>query len=343
MSIDKVINVLIVDDSAVFRKVLSTEISVDEQIRVVATACDVYDARDKILEHQPDVMILDIEMPKMNGIDFLKKLLPQYSMKVIVTSSADNRVFDALNAGAVDFVSKPSSNQGTNMSTYSTEMIFKIKTAYIAKIKNKKTTSQIVGKKVLKNKKVDDKIIAIGASTGGTESILQVLKTFSNDIPGIVITQHMPPVFTNMYANRLNTLLSLEVKEAENGDIIKPGRVLLAPGDYQMSIKRTGSLYKVKCEKGPKVNGHRPSVDVLFESVAKYAGNNAIGIILTGMGRDGAKGLLSMRRKGAFTIGQDEASCIVYGMPKVAFNIGGVSKQAHLNDIGELVYSHLNK
>lgn len=342
MNINKVINVLVVDDSVVFRKVLSREISKDEAINVVATACDVYDARDKILQFQPDVMILDIEMPKMNGLDFLRKLLPQYPMKVIVTSSANNKVFDALNAGAVDFVSKPSSDIGSNMQTYAVEMIAKIKTANIATVRQVKTQANTQTNAILKDQ-VNNKIIAIGASTGGTESILQVLKSFTTDIPGIVITQHMPPVFTDMYAKRLNNLLPLEVKEAKNGDIIKPGRVLIAPGDYQMSVTKTGSMYKVKCAEGEKVNGHCPSVDVLFESVAKTAGKNAIGIILTGMGRDGAKGLLSMKKSGAITIGQDESSCVVYGMPKVAYNIGAVQKQVHLNEIGNIVYSYLNK
>jgi len=341
MRVLKKIRVLIVDDSVVFRELLSREFSTDEAIEVVATACDAYDARDKIIEHQPDVMILDIEMPRMNGLEFLQKLLPQYPMRVIVTSSANNCVFDALNAGAVDFVPKPGSDTGTNMKSYINELIIKIKTASIAKLLNSnKDASTKIGHRISESAK--NKIIAIGASTGGTEAIIQVLKTFSSDIPGIVITQHMPPVFTKMYAQRLNKSLCLDVKEAEDGDIIKPGSVLIAPGDYHMTVKRTGSIFKVRCAKGERVNGHCPSVDVLFESVAKEVGSNTIGVILTGMGCDGAKGLLEMRKNGARTIGQNESSCVVYGMPKVAYNIGAVEKQADLEDIGHIVYSFLN-
>lgn len=342
MRVLRKIRVLIVDDSVVFREVLSRGISTDEGIEVVATAFDAYDARDKIIEHHPDVMILDIEMPRMNGIEFLQKLLPQYPMRVIVTSSANNFVFDALKSGAVDFVPKPGSDTGTNMKSYINELIIKIKTASIAKLLNSKKES--VTKKDHDLIEADkNKIIAIGASTGGTEAIIQVLKTLSRDVPGIVITQHMPPVFTKMYAQRLNKLLCFDVKEAEDGDVIKPGCVLIAPGDYHMTVKKIGPTYKVKCTEGERVNGHCPSVDVLFESVAKEVGSNAIGVILTGMGSDGAKGLLEMRKSGARTIGQNESSCVVYGMPKVAYNIGAVEKQADLEDIGYMVYSFLNK
>ncbi len=340
MRILKKIRVLIVDDSLVFRELLSKKIAEDPAIEVVATACDAYDARDKILEHNPDVMLLDIEMPKMNGLEFLEKLLPQYPMRVIVTSSANNCVFDALNAGALDFVAKPGSDTGTDMNSYIRELILKTKTASVAKI----LTSEENSVHSLSHSQVrdaKDKVIAIGASTGGTEAIVQVLSTFSRDVPGIVITQHMPPVFTNMYAQRLNKTMSLEVKEAKDGDIIKPGTVLIAPGDFHMSVKKIGSTFKVRCTKGERVNGHCPSVDVLFKSVAKEIGPNAIGVILTGMGCDGAKGLLEMRKAGARTIGQDEASCVVYGMPKVAFNIGAVEKQVALDKVGQTVYSFL--
>ncbi|MEG0979787.1 MAG: chemotaxis response regulator protein-glutamate methylesterase [Oscillospiraceae bacterium] len=340
MRVLKKIRVLIVDDSAVFRELLSREISADDVIEVVATACDAYDARDKIVQYNPDVMLLDIEMPKMNGLDFLQKLLPQYPMRVIVTSAASNRVFDALNAGALDYVPKPGSDTGTTMQSYINEMIIKIKTASIAKIQTAKTGSNVkTGHNIKASSK--NKIIAIGASTGGTEAIIEVLKSFSNDIPGVVITQHMPPVFTNMYAQRLNKILCLNVKEAQDGDVIKPGTVLIAPGDFQMTVKKIGSVYKVRCTKGEKVNGHCPSVDVLFQSIAKELGANSIGIILTGMGCDGAKGLLDMKKSGARTIGQGESSCVVYGMPKVAYNIGAVENQADLDEIGQLVYSFL--
>lgn len=342
MRVLRKIKVLVVDDSALYRKVLSKELSNDKAIEIVATACDAFDARDKIIEHNPDVMLLDIEMPKMNGLDFLKKLLPQYPMRVIVTSSADKSVFDAIKAGALDFVAKPGSDTGTTMQSYINELIIKIKTASIAKIQsNKNVITKIKSDTIIDYAKT--KVIAIGASTGGTEAIVHVLRTFSKDIPGIVITQHMPPVFTDMYAQRLNRTFGLEVKEAESGDIIEKGKVLIAPGDKHLTVKKVGAYYKVYCNEGEKVNGHCPSVDVLFNSVAKEVGDKAVGVILTGMGCDGAKGLLNMKKSGARTVGQDEESCVVYGMPKVAFNIGAVQRQASLDDIGQVVYSLIER
>jgi two-component system chemotaxis response regulator CheB len=342
LQLGKRIRVLVVDDSIVFREVLLRGISTDPDIEVVATAVDPFDARDKIIKFEPDVMTCDVEMPKMNGIEFIKRLMPQYPLPVIVVSAVSSAVFDAMNAGAIDFVTKPDVRSVKNVENFINEMIEKVKIASAAKVlhRNSGDSSQ----KITGNTNTDlIKIIAIGASTGGTEAIHNVLKYLPKSVPGIVIVQHIPPEFSRMFAERLNTSTALKAKEARTGDYIESGCVLVAPGDRHMIIKRVGDKYRVECFEGDKVNGHCPSVDVLFESVAKEAGNQAIGIILTGMGYDGAKGLLSMRKKGARTIGQDEGSSVVYGMPKVAFNIGAVERQASLEKIPKLIYSLLGE
>ncbi|MDD3174117.1 MAG: chemotaxis response regulator protein-glutamate methylesterase [Herbinix sp.] len=337
----KKIKVLIVDDSMVFREVLLRGVSSDPDIEVVATATDPFDARDKIINYEPDVMTCDVEMPKMNGIEFIQKLMPQYPLPIIVVSSTSGTVFDALSAGAVEFVSKPDLSSVKNVENFINDLTIKIKIASNAKVQ--KRSKDTVSNKIESTKSTDkNKIIAIGASTGGTEAIFSVLKRLPKDIPGIVIVQHIPPNFSRMFAERLNNTIDLEVREAKAGDYVERGLVLIAPGDKHMIIRRIGDRYKVDCFFNEKVNGHCPSVDVLFESVAKEAGKNAIGIILTGMGYDGAKGLMSMRRKGARTIGQDEKSCVVYGMPKVAFNIGAVEKQTPLDNIASALYSMLS-
>lgn len=332
---------LVVDDSMVFREVISRGISSDANIEVVTTAVDPFDARDKIIEFAPDVMTCDVEMPKMNGIDFIRRLFPQYALPIIVVSTVSTAVFDAMNAGAVDFVTKPNMQVVRNVEEFINNLIIKIKIAANAKVSvhSSGPISKISG-----NRKIStDKIIAIGASTGGTEAIYNLIKHLPSTIPGIVIVQHIPPVFSKMFAQRLNSTTSLMVQEANGGEYLETGKVLIAPGDQHMIIRKIGSKYKVECFKGDKVNGHCPSVDVLFESVAKECGRNSIGIILTGMGYDGAKGLLSMRKNGAVTIGQDENSSVVYGMPKVAFNIGAVEKQVPLRDIPQLIYSILGE
>lgn len=339
LNIKNQIKVLIVDDSLLFRETIAKGISKDPSINVVATAIDPYIARDKILEFEPDVMTLDVELPRMNGIEFLNKLMPQYPIPVVVVSSVSENVFDALNAGAVDFVTKPNLNNPRGVESLINELIIKIKIASTAKVGHYK--SALKSQSVIESNNTEQKrkIIAIGASTGGTEAIDFILKAFPKDMPGIVIVQHMPPVFTKMYADRLNNTCLMEVKEAQNGDEVYRGRVLIAPGDYHMKLVRKGSNYYVECIKGEKVNGHCPSVDVLFDSVAANAGRDAVGVILTGMGHDGANGLLKMRGNGAKTIGQDESSSIVYGMPKVAFDIGAVERQSGLNHIPEMIYS----
>lgn len=338
------IRVLVVEDSLLFRELLVQNLNADPAIQVVATARDPFEARDAILAFQPDVMTLDVELPRMDGIEFLKKLMPQYPLPVVVISTLGERVFDALNAGAVDFVVKPSAVNKEQITAFiKNELLVKIKIASVAKVGSwKKNVQEPMKKPVTEAKK--DVIIAIGASTGGTEAIAAVLKQFGTDIPGVVLVQHMPPGFTQMYAHRLNEECRIRVKEAKSGDVVQPGQVLIAPGgDQHMQLVKINGVYQVSLKYAPKVNGHCPSVDVLFESVAKVAGKKAVGIILTGMGGDGAKGLLEMRRAGARTIGQDESTCIVYGMPKVAYDLGAVEYQEKLPEIARRTYSILSK
>ena len=346
----KKIRLFIVDDSMLFMFFFVRVINSDPEIEVVGTAKDPFEAKDAIMKFKPDVMTLDVEMPRMNGIEFLRQLLPQYKLPVVMVSSLNEVVFDALSVGAVDFVTKPTALTAQNIEEFvRTELAAKIKAAAHSKltIGTRANTAAISQKMAsantakARNSKI--RVIAIGASTGGTEAILSVLSQLSPDVPGIVVTQHMPPGFTTMYAKRLNTKCSLNVKEAETGDIILPGRVLLAPGSKQMTVyKDSDSLFKVKCFQGAKVSGHCPSVDVLFNSVAENVKSNAIGVILTGMGADGATGLLLMRTKGAETIGQNEESCVVYGMPKVAYQTGAVKYQLPLNAIPKKIYQLLD-
>ncbi len=337
----KPIKVLVVDDSMLFRNLLVKSLETDPGIQVVAQVKDPYEARDAIIKYKPDVMTLDVEMPRMSGIEFLKKLMPQYPLPVVMISSLNDKVFDALEAGAVDFVNKPSSMDRENLMRFlKTEFVTKVKiasTAKVGKMKRVEVSTASTGLSTFSK----DRIIAIGASTGGTEAIFEVVKQFKRDIPGVVIVQHMPPGFTKMYADRLNNQCQVAVKEAQTGDRVLPGQVLIAPGDKQMKLVKVGSDYQVECRGTQRVNGHCPSVEVLFSSVAKAAGNKAIGIILTGMGGDGAKGLLEMRNAGARTIGQDEASCVVYGMPKVAYDIGAVQYVTSLTAIAGKVYGLL--
>lgn len=332
------IRVLIVDDSATARAVLKEILSSDPEIEVVATAPDAYIARDKIVELKPDVVCLDVEMPRMDGITFLKKLMHYMPVPVIMvsslTQSGAKTTLDALEAGAVDFVPKPHSYIYDGKDEMRSELLEKIKSAAKAKVfqrvmrrhEQANTTSLA---------ETTNKIVAIGASTGGTEALKDVLMALPRNAPGTVVVQHMPANFTGPFADRLNTLCAMEIREARNGDSIVPGVVLIAPGDYHMVVRRSGARYYVEIGNGDKVSGHRPSADVLLNSVAKIAGSNAIGVILTGMGGDGARGLLAMRNAGAKTIGQDEASSVVYGMPKVAYELGAVEKQMPLLKIAQ--------
>jgi two-component system chemotaxis response regulator CheB len=337
------VRVLVVDDSFVIREVLKQSLEADLEIEVVGTASDAFEARDMIIQLRPDVMTLDVEMPRMNGIDFLKKLMPQYPMPVIVVSSLDDRVFDALEAGAVDFIHKPGGLTRTQLIEHmKIELNEKVKIANKVKVigRKRREPTAIISDGV--TGRPDKDIIAIGASTGGTEATYDIISKFNTDIPGVVVVQHMPPDFTGMYAERLNQQCHVTVKEAKDGDRVKQGQVLIAPGDKQMRLVKEADGYIVECKFGDRISGHRPSVNVLFNSVAEVAKDKAVGVILTGMGNDGAAGLLEMHRVGAITIGQDEMSSIVYGMPKAAYEMGAVTYQVGLSQMAGKIYSVLN-
>ena len=339
------IRVLVVEDSLFFRELLVKHLNRHPEIEVVASAADPFEARDMIVKYKPDVMTLDIEMPRMSGLEFLRKLMPQYPMPVVMLSSLSEKVFEAMHAGAVDFVVKPAMSDHKKLEELMTnDLPAKIKAASVAKIgMTRNATVPSLTQTLHTTANTKDLVLAIGASTGGTEAITAVLKEFGPDIPGTVIVQHMPAGFTSIYAKRLNDQCRVTVKEAQNGDKLVPGQVLIAPGgENQFRVIKSNGSYQVEIKPGPKVSGHCPSVDVLFESVAKSAANRAVGIILTGMGADGAKGLLEMRKAGAHTIGQDESTCVVYGMPKAAYEIGAVEYQEKLNDIAKKTYAVLN-
>lgn len=348
---NKKIRVLIVDDSMLFRKVLVERLSQFSYIEIAGYAIDAFDALAKIPKLKPDVMTLDVEMPRLNGIEFVKQLIPKNPIPVILVSSLNLNVFEALSAGAVDFVRKPDMAQQSSISSFISELAAKISIASHAKVRTSVSrpspvvttnTSNLQSSFSHSSRRLDNIVIALGASTGGTEATLSVLKNLPADTPGIVVVQHMPEGFTKMYAERLNRLCQMSVKEAENGDKIIRGRVLIAPGDFQMKVVKIGTTYSVSCSPGEKVSGHRPSVDVLFNSVADNVRKDAVGIIMTGMGRDGASGLLNMRKNGAYTIGQNKESCVVYGMPMVAYNIGGVCIQASCENIAGVLRRYLS-
>ncbi|HNY10170.1 MAG TPA: chemotaxis response regulator protein-glutamate methylesterase [Candidatus Wallbacteria bacterium] len=335
------IKVLIVDDSALVREILARGLAMDPGIEVVGTAADPYAARDKIVFLKPDVLTLDIEMPKMDGVEFLKKLMPQYPLPVVVVSALTKKgaaiTLEALEAGAVEIVTKPSTDISRNLNAMLADLREKVKLAAATNVSAWKKNKKIETGELKINKKAlaesTDKVIAIGASTGGTEAIRKILKAFPATMPGVVIVQHMPAGFTSHFAASLNDTCQMEVREAENGDRIMPGRVLIARGDIHLEVHRSGGVYIVRLEDGEKVCGHRPSVEVLFNSIAKFVGSNAIGVMLTGMGSDGAAGMLEMRKAGARTMAQDEATSIVFGMPKVAFEKGGAERLVALGDI----------
>ena len=343
----KDIKVLVVDDSAIVRKIFTEELSRERGIAVIGTAPDPYVARDKIVKLNPDVVTLDIEMPRMDGITFLKKLMRYYPLPVIIVSSLTAKggklALEAIESGAVEVLSKPGT--AYSVGDMKQQLADKIRAAARARVSQRKDESSPerapvrLGSRSLQE--TTNKVIAIGASTGGTEALKEVLTRFPPTIPGVVVVQHMPPNFTTAFAERLNNQCSIAVKEAEDGDSVLPGRALIAPGNYHMLLKRSGARYYVSVKTGPMVHHQRPSVDVLFNSSAQYAGANAIGVILTGMGADGAQGLLQMRQAGARTIGQDEASCVVYGMPKEAAKAGAVEKVAPLQHVAQQVINFL--
>ncbi|RLB44250.1 MAG: chemotaxis response regulator protein-glutamate methylesterase [Deltaproteobacteria bacterium] len=334
------IKVLIVDDSVVVRKVFSEQLSKAEGIEVIGTAPDPYVARDKIVKLRPDVITLDIEMPRMDGLTFLKRLMRYYPLPVIIVSSLTQKgskmAMDALSHGALEVIGKPTSSY--SVAEMTDQLAEKIRAAAKARIKRytpeselKKTPAYGGSLAVTTNK-----ILAFGASTGGTEALKQVLMQMPPNAPGIVVVQHMPAKFTASFAERLGELCKIEVKEARDGDKVINGLALIAPGNYHMLLRRSGAQYYVRVKSGPMVHHQRPSVDVLFKSVAQYAGANAVGVIMTGMGADGAQGLLEMKNAGGGTIAQDEKSCVVFGMPKEAIKIGAADKVAPLEKIPEL-------
>ena len=327
------VKVLVVDDSAVVRQILTREFSKDKDIEVVGTAPDPYVARDKIVQLKPDVVTLDVEMPRMDGVTFLRKLMKHHPIPVIIVSSltaaGSELAMEALQYGAIDVMCKPGT--AYSVGDMSEILIQKIKAAAMVDMKKRaemireRAATSTEPPRRLAMTKTTNKIIAIGASTGGTEAIKDVLVSFPAGAPGTVIVQHMPEYFTKSFAERLNSTCEINVKEAENGDRVIPGRALLAPGNKHMVLKRSGAQYLVELKDGPLVFHQRPAVEVLFNSVAQYAGANAVGMILTGMGKDGAKGLLAMKEAGAYTIVQDEASSVVWGMPGEAFKLGAAT------------------
>ncbi len=345
---NKKIKILVVDDSLFFRGVLTKKLAEFSHIEVLGYARDAFEAKDKIPKLKPDVVTLDVEMPKLNGIELLKQLLPEHPIPVVLVSSLNISVFDALAAGAVDFVKKPELAKADTLSAFINELASKIEIASRAKVSPTLNKTTIATRSapnfapIKPSMLTNATIIALGASTGGTEATIPVIKDLPEDTPGILIVQHMPAGFTRMYAERLNRLCKMEVREAADGDLIKTGLILVAPGDYHMKLIKIGASYVVKCYQAEKVSGHRPSVDVLFNSVAEVAGKNAVGIIMTGMGRDGAQGLLNMRKHGAFTIGQSKESCVVYGMPMVAKNIGAVCTETSFENIPFVLRKHLS-
>ncbi|WP_101697651.1 protein-glutamate methylesterase/protein-glutamine glutaminase [Clostridium minihomine] len=343
MTLKRVVKVLIVDDSLFFRTALQRALLNDPGITVVGTAGGAAEAAKKIQELSPDVITMDVEMPDMKGTDFIRKMLPKHPIPVLLVSSLDIGIFEALDAGAVDFVRKPNCI-GVDCSGFFNELAVKIKIASTAKVKTKTPINlDALATPTLNVSGKGEKIIAIGASTGGTEATLEILKKLPANIPGILVVQHMPAGFTKMYADRLDRLCNFSVTEAKGGERVEPGRAFIAAGDKHMTLAKDSRGYYIKCAAGEKVSGHCPSVDVLFHSVAETAGKDAMGIILTGMGSDGAKGLLEMKKKGSYTIGQDKASCVVYGMPMVAFEMGAVTRQAACSSIASLIIQRLNQ
>jgi len=334
------IKVLIVDDSAIVRKIFTEELSKYPDINVVGTAPDPFVARDKIVTLQPDVITLDIEMPRMDGLTFLKKLMKHFPLPTIIVSSLTPKggklTLEAMDIGAVDAIAKPGSSY--SVGDMSGQLVEKIRAASRVKVVKKELQETALPGSRLSIKSLAEttnKVIAIGASTGGTEALKNVLSKMPPNSPGILVVQHMPANFTSAFAERLNGLCHVTVKEAKNNDSVTPGTALIAPGNYHMILRRSGARYYVEVKTGPMVHHQRPAVDILFKSTAKYAGANAIGVILTGMGADGAEGLLEMKQMGASTIAQNEKSCVVYGMPKEAVKMGAVDKIVHLDQIAD--------
>lgn len=341
------IKVLIVDDSALIRSLMTEIINSQPDMQVVAAAPDPLVARELIKQHNPDVLTLDVEMPKMDGLEFLEKLMRLRPMPVVMVSSLTEKgsevTMRALELGAIDFVTKPKLSIADGMREYTDMITDKIRIASKARIQtrsaahNKSVVLPSLGNRLLSS----EKLIIVGASTGGTEAIKSFLMEMPSDCPGILITQHMPAGFTKSFANRLDGLCKISVKEAEGGERILPGHAYIAPGDAHLLLTRSGANYMTELSDAPPVNRHKPSVDVLFDSAALHAGKNAIGVILTGMGKDGAAGMLRMREAGAYNFSQDEASCVVFGMPKEAIARGGVHEVLPLDGLPARVMNYL--
>lgn len=335
------IRVLTVDDSILFRTIIKTEFAKIDDIDIIDTAANAMEAEEKIMRLNPDVVTMDVEMPGMNGIDFIRSFLPKKRVPFIVITSSPTRAFDAISAGAVEFMKKPLVQNSSEMTAFAERLASIIRFSAKANVRHAPTRPISVPAKSLdlpSGGRINS-VIALGASTGGTEALIEVVKKLPANSPPVVIVQHMPAGFTQMYAERLNRVCNMNCKEAEDGDRLRPGLIILGAGGYHLRLQKDARGYYVSSKQGAKVSGHCPSVDVLFESVAENAGNHAVGAILTGMGADGAEGLLKMRKAGAYTIGQDEASCVVYGMPCVAFKNGAVMKQLPLDRIAEEIIS----
>jgi two-component system chemotaxis response regulator CheB len=347
------IRVLIVDDSAVVRQTLSEILSCDPAIEVIATAGDPFVAADRIANEVPDVITLDIEMPRMDGLTFLKKIMNQHPIPVVICSSLAEEgaqsTLKALETGAVDIITKPRLGAKQFLEEARITICEAVKAAANARLRPltlsrtvepKLTADAILSPAVQAMAETTEKVVVIGASTGGTEALKTLLETLPSDAPGIVIVQHMPELFTRAFASRLDGLCAITVKEAETNDTVIRGRALIAPGNHHLLLKRSGARYFVEVKDGPLVCRHRPSVDVLFHSAARYAGRNAVGVILTGMGDDGARGMLEMKQAGATTIAQDEATCVVFGMPKEAIKMGGVDKVIPMHCVAGAILTH---
>ena len=344
---NKKIRVLVVDDSAVVRQTLMEIINSDPGMEVISTAGDPFIAAERMLAEAPDVITLDVEMPRMDGITFLQKIMSQHPIPVVICSSlADDHsgtTLKALEYGAVEIIQKPRIGTRQFLEESRIKICDAIKAAAMARVKpiakhrpvEPKLTADAMMPKPKSNAMVEttDKVIVVGASTGGTEAIRIFLEKMPPDAPGIVIVQHMPENFTKSFAKRLDSLCRMSVKEAQDNDTVMTGRAMIAPGNFHTLLKRSGARYYVEIKDGPLVSRHRPSVDVLFRSTARYAGGNAVGVIMTGMGDDGARGLLEMKQAGAYTIAQDEASCVVFGMPNEAIKLGAAAKIHPLEDI----------
>ena len=342
MELGKKIRVLVVDDSALARNLIIQGLSAHPRMEVVGYAINTLDAKQKIPRLKPDVVTMDVEMPGQSGIDFLKEYLPANPVPVILCSSLNLKVFDALNAGAVDFVRKPDVQESKEV--FITNLTQKVLVASMSKPRSTPLRSPSVAVATPNlggGPALDRVLVGLGASTGGTEATLEVMRRLPADIPPMVIVQHMPKGFTQMYADRLNRICKMEVREARNGDELHRGLALVAPADLQCRVVRIGEKYTVSCTPGEKVSGHRPSVDAMFHSMAEVVRCKMVGIIMTGMGQDGAAGLLEMRKKGAYTVGQDKESSVVYGMPMVANDIGAVCVQASCDNVANVLLRHL--